>query len=206
MRHTGAFLLVALAGAALDLLTKHLAFVHVPLGGEVTVIDGLFSFGRTLNKGVIFGIGTRAPAVWLVISVLAVPAILAIFFSVRRPRWPMTIALGLILAGTIGNMYDRVFTDEHAVRDFIKFYTRTAEGPDRVWPLFNLADSSICVGVFLLSVEMVFFDESKKKRRAPAPSLAPGALPAAEPPMNVPAKIDAPTPPSTLPGSPTSAP
>ena len=51
----------------------------------------------------------------------------------------MTIgSLGMILAGTIGNMYDRVFTEVHEVRDFIKFYYRPAAGGEKVWPLFNL--------------------------------------------------------------------
>lgn len=173
MRHTALFLAVALAGAVLDLLTKHLAFLHVPgtprYGGEIPIIDGFFTFGKTLNPGVIFGLGQGAQWVWYVISILAIPAILAIFFSVKRPKWILTISLGMILAGTIGNMVDRVFTKDHAVRDFLKFYYRDANGFEKVWPLFNLADSFICVGVFLLTVEMLFFDEKKKKAPNPAP-------------------------------------
>ena len=82
--------------------------------------------------------------------------------------------LALILAGTLGNMYDRVFTDLHRVRDFIKFYYRPASGPDKVWPLFNLADAFICVGVFLLTIEMMFFDERNRKPDEP-PNPAPRA-------------------------------
>jgi len=184
MRHTALFLAVALAGAGLDLLTKHLAFKHVPgtapYAGEVPIVDGFFTFGETLNKGVIFGMGQNAQWVWYAISILAIPAILAIYFSVRKPKWILTISLGMILAGTIGNMVDRVFTEAHAVRDFLKFFYRDANGLEHVWPLFNLADSFICVGVFLLTVEMLFFDEKKKKaekQEPAAPSLAP-ALPA----------------------------
>lgn len=169
MRHAVLFFAIALSGAALDLWTKHLAFKHVPYG-EVQVIDGLFSFGRTENPGIIFGLGTKARTVWLVISIAAVPAILAIFFSVRKAKWILTIALGMILAGTIGNMYDRV--DRGAVRDFIKFYCRGGDGTEHVWPLFNLADSFICVGVFLLSIEMLFFDERKKQEEPSVPDPA----------------------------------
>ncbi len=177
MRHPALFLGVALVGAALDLLTKQLVFDYFePPDGrsvwprEVTIIDGFFAYGCTRNPGVIFGVGPNAQKIWLAISVLAIPAILAIFFSVKKPKWILTISLGMILAGTIGNMYDRVFTKEHAVRDFLKFYYRTADGFEKVWPLFNLADSFICMGVFLLTVEMLFFDEKKK---APAPEPAP---------------------------------
>jgi signal peptidase II len=177
--HAWLFLILALAGAALDLLSKHLAFEHIKYShDEVTVIDGLFSFGRTLNPGVIFGMGHGAQTLWLVVSIVAVPAILAIFFSIRKPRWILSISLGFILAGTIGNMYDRVMPPFHAVRDFIKFYTVKADGTQAVWPLFNLADSFICVGVFLLTVEMLFFDEPRKRKNEPpkvesAPPVAP---------------------------------
>ena len=74
----------------------------------------------------------------------------------------------MILAGTLGNMYDRL--SEGAVRDFIKFYVVTADGTQAVWPLFNLADSFICVGVFLMTVEMLFFDERAAKKSKDLPS------------------------------------
>lgn len=182
VRHSLLFLAVALAGAGLDLLTKHLAFKHIEHNyEEVVIIDGFFSFGKTTNSGVVFGVGQGAKQIWLVISVAAVPVILTIFYTVRKPRWILTIALGMILGGTIGNMYDRVFTDMHAVRDFIKFIYWLPWRGRTVWPLFNLADSFICIGVFLLTVEMMFFDEKKKKSDEPRiPASAPPPGPAAE--------------------------
>ncbi len=122
----------------------------------MAVIQGFFHFGRVTNEGVIFGMGQGARVVWLVVSILAVPAILAIFLSVRKPKWILTAAFGLILAGTLGNMVDRVTVG--AVRDFIKVFYK-----GHVWPLFNPADSFICVGVFLLSIEMIFLEEKAKK-------------------------------------------
>jgi len=164
MNHRAWFIAVALAAAAVDLWTKTLAFVNIPDGGaDVRVIEGFFSFGRTTNKGIVFGLFAEAGPIFLVVSILAVPAILFIFYSVKKPRWVLTASLALILGGTLGNMYDRVVFGE--VRDFIKFYYGT-----RVWPLFNLADSCICVGVALLSLEMLFFDE--KKKRADDPGLS----------------------------------
>ncbi|HEU4338950.1 MAG TPA: signal peptidase II, partial [Planctomycetota bacterium] len=159
MQHRLWFVALSLVAAALDLWTKQAAFAHIPEGGlEVPVIEGFFSFGRTTNKGIVFGLFPQAGPVFLVISVLAVPAILAIFLSIKKPRWVLTAALALILGGTLGNMYDRVF-NEGQVRDFIKFYSG-----QKVWPLFNIADSCICIGVLLLSLEMLFFDEKKKPK------------------------------------------
>ncbi|MBI3856033.1 MAG: signal peptidase II [Planctomycetes bacterium] len=189
LRHSILFFAVALAGAGLDLLTQHLAFEHIQRFQEVSVVDGYFSFGRTTNPGVVFGMGAKGKTVWQVISIVAVPVILAIFYTVRKPKWILTISLGMILAGTIGNMYDRVFAQIdgvriHEVRDFIKFFYRPASGGEKVWPLFNLADAFICVGVLLLTIEMMFFDEKKKSPEEPAraePSLPAGPSSAPSP-------------------------
>ena len=217
-RHAALFFAIAIAGAALDLLTKHLAFKYIQWGEEIQIIDGFFSYGKTTNPGVIFGKFPGAKTLWMWISILAIPAILWIFFAAKKRRWILTITLGMIMAGTIGNMYDRVWTEKGEVRDFIKFYYVRGHGTDEevallksqglfgscqncessigswrqreypnaiycsrcreaVWPLFNLADSFICVGVFLLTIEMLFFDEKKKKETKD--ELAPSAAPAA---------------------------
>lgn len=179
-RHAALFFAVALSGAALDLWTKHAVFAHFDerrWPPEVVVIDGLLNYGKTYNPGVVFGLAQKFPAFWKVVAVLAVPAILAIFFAVKKPKWILTISLGMILAGTIGNMYDRLAFG--AVRDFLKFYVVTDSGA-KVWPLFNLADAYICVGVFLLTVEMMFFEEKKKPAAAqPAPAPPPPPPPPA---------------------------
>ncbi|HZE98583.1 MAG TPA: signal peptidase II [Planctomycetota bacterium] len=179
LKHALLFFAVAFAGAGLDLLTKHLAFEHIQHYEEVRIIDGLFSYRRTTNPGVVFGMGAGAQKIWLAVSVLAVPVILAIFFTVKKPKWILTLALGMILGGTLGNMYDRVFTPLHEVRDFIKFYYRPSAGGEKIWPLFNLADAFICVGVFLLTIEMMFFDERNRKPDEPAkiePSMLAGPV------------------------------
>jgi len=168
-RHAAVFALVALAGASLDLLTKKLALDAVPKHGEIRVIDGLFSIGHEYNPGVIWSFGPGAKTLWLVVSIVAIPLIIGVFVKSRR-TWPTTICLGMILAGTIGNCWDRIF--HPGVRDFIKFYYVRANGLPAVWPLFNLADSCIVVGVILLSIELTFFDEKKpaSKTQLPTPN------------------------------------
>lgn len=160
MQHRLWFVALSLVGAALDLWTKHTAFANNPWGVDVPVIEGLFSFGKTTNRGIVFGMFPQAGPVFLIVSVLAVPAILFIFLSIKKPRWVLTVSLALILGGTLGNMYDRVLEGE--VRDFIKFYYVDKAGDTHTWPLFNIADSCICIGVLLLTLEMLFFDEKKK--------------------------------------------
>lgn len=178
-RHAALFFAVALSGAALDLWTKHAVFAHFdarPWPGEVVVVDGWLSYGRTYNPGVVFGLAQNLKfPLWKIVAFAAIPAICAIFFATRNKKWILTISLGMILAGTLGNAWDRLH--HPGVRDFLKFYVVTDSGP-KVWPLFNLADSYICVGVFLLTIEMMFFEEKKK----PAASAAPAAPPPPPPP------------------------
>jgi signal peptidase II len=185
-RHAALFLAVALSGAFLDLWTKHavFAFFEPPDRAwlrEVVVVEGYLSYGHVLNPGVVFGMGPKLQLFWKIVSVAAVPAIVAIFFSIKRLKWILTLSLGMILAGTIGNMYDRLAYG--AVRDFLKFFVVGADGREKVWPLFNLADSYICVGVFLLTVEMMFFDEKKKKAAAPTAPAVPPPPPASPAPQ-----------------------
>lgn len=165
--HLLVFFALAVVGENLDLYTKHVAFERIPDHPPYpVVVRGVLSFQKTLNPGIIFGIGQNHPVPFLLISIAAVPLIVAIFLTVKQPRWITTISLGLILAGTLGNMFDRVALG--SVRDFIKFDFMN-------FPLFNLADSFICVGVCLLVVEILFFEP--KKKAASEPAVVPPAPP-----------------------------
>ncbi|MBI2901536.1 MAG: signal peptidase II [Planctomycetes bacterium] len=155
------FVLLAAVTAGADLWSKDVVLRKVPPNQERVVIPGYFAFGHIYNEGIVFGKFQDMKGLWLVVSVVAVPVILAIFASVKNPRWILTVSLALILGGTIGNLYDRAKFGK--VRDFIKF-SYTAGKVEHPWPLFNLADAYICAGVLLLSAEMVFFDEKKKKK------------------------------------------
>lgn len=158
MRHWILFLFIAFVGAGLDLYSKTAVLEKVPYQEEIEIIPGYLSFGHIYNEGIVFGMFSDSKKVWLVVSILAVPIIVGVFASQRRPRWLFVVTMGLILAGTLGNLYDRAAFEK--VRDFIKF----TYDSKHVWPLFNLADSYICMGVLLLSVEMIFFDEKKKEK------------------------------------------
>jgi signal peptidase II len=104
-----------------------------------------------VNHGALFGLGGghkgSANTVFAVISVLAAAAI--VVWGTRKAtaadRWLCT-ALGLILGGTVGNLYDRVVFG--GVRDFLYFYRIE-------WPVFNVADCCLVVGACLLLVQAV---------------------------------------------------
>jgi lipoprotein signal peptidase len=99
-----------------------------------------------VNQGALFGLGRwaedRANGAFAAVSLAAAAAIL--YWSMRRSTardWALCAALGLILAGTLGNLYDRLVFE--GVRDFLDFRLIR-------WPVFNLADCCLVAGAFLL--------------------------------------------------------
>jgi len=172
------FLLLAIAVAGLDLISKAWAFEAVATrgvssslhGGEpaITVVPGFFYIARVWNPGGIWGIaqtGMMSSAL-VVFRALAIPLIL--YLGLRTPsrdRILMT-ALALFCAGAVGNLYDNL-TFKEGVRDFLDFYLIGANGYH--WPTFNVADASICCGVILVLIETFF----GKKVPAKTPEASP---------------------------------
>lgn len=123
-----------------------------------------------VNHGALFGLGSDyiylANGFFAVISILAA---LAIIYWSSRPstaRDPfLSAALGLILAGTLGNLYDRLIF--HGVRDFLYFYWIE-------WPVFNVADCCLVGGAFLLLAQAFFASPALTEEAAMnAPGLTP---------------------------------
>jgi signal peptidase II len=134
-------------GVALDQWSKVLAVQH--LSGErpaVHFIPGWLHFTYTENGGAVFGLGQGRRWLFIIVSIGAIACLTYQFSTSGRQRMYQFI-LGLLLAGVLGNMYDRIAFGY--VRDMIHALPR--------WPnlfpwIFNVADSMLCVGVFLLIV------------------------------------------------------
>lgn len=143
-------LLVALNGWALDLATKVVAVGRLEGKPPVTVVEGVLYLQLVRNAGAAFAMATGAT--WL-LTLVAAGVVIAIFNVAGRLRsvgW--AVALGLVLAGALGNLTDRLFRAPGPlvgrVVDFISLFA-----PDgNVWPVFNVADSAICTGGALLVV------------------------------------------------------
>jgi lipoprotein signal peptidase len=103
------FLSVAALGLALDLWSKHWAFQTMGQGSKPrVVIPHVLEFQTMLNSGALFGIGGGQTLLFIVASVCALLLVFWMFAQTSARRWALQIALGGILAGALGNMYDRV--------------------------------------------------------------------------------------------------
>jgi len=146
------YILLVLAILALDRWTKWLIQSKLVLDQTIPIIDAFFNITYVRNSGVAFGILDRVtlPFKSTVLAVLTLAAISGVLiYSWRTPirQTLLQTALSLILAGAVGNLYDRVRYSY--VIDFIEVYYRTYR-----WPSFNVADSAITVGVGLLVLQI----------------------------------------------------
>lgn len=147
---------VAVGGALWDLATKSLVFqwLGAPQTGEsYWIVPQALALTTHYNRGALFGMGQGLNFVFAGLSVVAAAGILYWLFVRGAARdGKLNVALALIMAGVIGNLYDRLglhgLRDLHgepiyAVRDFIYFALID-------WPIFNFADSFLVSGAALL--------------------------------------------------------
>jgi signal peptidase II len=170
-------LLAALAVVivALDRWTKFWASRTLPFGQPIQVVGDYLRLTYTRNSGVAFGIGQGTGFPYYVFSLVAIVAIVWMFLRGRAGHDPVRgTALTFILSGAVGNLVDRVASGE--VVDFIEVGIPTWH-----WPIFNVADSAVTVGVLLFALTwsrgggLVSTPHAKD---APAPGAAGGDEPA----------------------------
>jgi signal peptidase II len=138
------FVVVALAVFLLDRLTKLMVAAQVPYGSEVSVLDHVLGITNVHNSGAAFGIAPTLAGIFLVASAAVAIGLVVYVFRNHGNDWTYAL-LGLIMGGTVGNGYERLFNG--TVTDFINFH---------FWPVFNVADSAVSVGVVLLIASYTF--------------------------------------------------
>lgn len=138
--------LVALAALVIgvDQVVKVIVSANLKDGHVVDVLGGLVRFDYTSNTGAAFGMFRAGGGVFAAIAIVVCAAILAYYRRIARSPLLVRLALGLILGGALGNLIDRIRLGY--VIDFIDL---------RWWPVFNLADSAIVLGVCLLLIHTV---------------------------------------------------
>ena len=131
-----AILSIAALVILFDQATKFLAVEFLRPIQHTPVIPNIFHLSYVQNTGIAFGLFQNYPAAWSIIITLSICLLLiGIRFFVREP-FIKRMAYGFILGGAVGNWIDRIRL--HYVIDFLDF---------RIWPVFNVADSFITMGV-----------------------------------------------------------
>ncbi len=130
----------------------------------IDVIPGFLAWQGTWNPGVTFGMFAGQTIFILILTGLATCALFVWFLGTRHPGKCLHIGLSLILAGAVGNLYDRIQWDK--VRDFILIYLGDLDAPSWTWPNFNIADSGIVCGVILVLWDSLFGLGAKRAKAA----------------------------------------
>ena len=150
---------IAAVIVALDQWTKWLVRTNIPAGQSwlPDSLAWLSPYARIVhwyNRGAAFGMFQEGGMIFTVLAFIVIGAILYYYPQVSRGDWPLRLAMSMQLGGALGNLIDRL-TIGH-VTDFISVGR---------FPVFNIADSSITVGVVVLLLGVWWQERNAKKEK-----------------------------------------
>ena len=152
------YYLLAIFVIAIDQFTKYLVVKNMELYEQIPVIDNFFYLTSHRNSGAAWGILEGKMGFFYIITIIVIAGIIYYLHKYGKDNVLFASALGLILGGAIGNFIDRIFHQE--VVDFFDFIIF---GYD--FPIFNIADSALTIGVILVIIATLF-EEKKQKGKA----------------------------------------
>lgn len=128
-----------LAVVILDQFSKYIVVENMALGESIPIIEEVFHLTYILNPGAAFGMFAHNRPFFIAIAVIVIGIIIWARREILASPWEVKAGCGLFLGGAIGNLIDRA--RQGLVIDFFDF---------RIWPVFNIADIAICIGVGLI--------------------------------------------------------
>ena len=142
---------IAAFGLIIDQITKVYIDRTMQLFQSIPVVDNFFHITYVRNRGAAFSFLSHASwrlPFFIGVSLVAAIVIIIAYNKLREDQRLAQVSLAMIFSGAVGNLIDRVRLGE--VIDFLD-----AHWYQHHWPAFNVADSLICVGVFLLALDML---------------------------------------------------
>ncbi|MEI7026769.1 signal peptidase II [Paenibacillus sp. y28] len=168
MRFIWWYYVVAIVIFALDQVTKYVIVTNMALYESRAVIGEFFTITSHRNRGAAFGILQNQRWFFIVITLVVVVGIVYYLNrSVREKKRLLPAALALLLGGALGNFIDRALYGE--VVDFLQFrfqFSFFGTPVDYTYPIFNLADSAIVIGVALILLDSVIAWRKEKREVA----------------------------------------
>lgn len=149
-------LLTALTILIADQVTKALVAANLELGQRVRVLGDLVQVWHAQNSGAAFSLFQGGSFVFLVVSVLSIGMVAYFHRSLRGQGLWLHLVLGVILGGTLGNFIDRLR------QGYVTDWLSVGIGDTR-WPTFNVADSSIVVGIGILVLYLLLVHPDRRE-------------------------------------------
>jgi signal peptidase II len=138
------FYIVSFLTFLADLIFKKLAAVKLPAGTTFPVIKGLLHLTLVRNYGVAFGLFPYQRPYLILVGIIICAVIIYMYVQTPASEFLLRLSFALILGGSLGNLFDRIF--HGYVIDYLDF---------RVFPVFNLADTAINVGIALILLDLI---------------------------------------------------
>lgn len=148
------YYLIALVIIVIDQLTKWWVVANMEIGESITVIENVFYITSHRNTGAAWGILAGQMGFFYIVTSIVILVVIYYMKKFAKESKLMGWSLALILGGAIGNFIDRLFRKE--VVDFFNTYIGSYD-----YPIFNVADSALVVGVILVLIA-TYLDEKKK--------------------------------------------
>lgn len=155
--YIGVSLFVTLAILILDQVTKAYIAKTMAVGDSYTVIPNFLNITSHRNTGAAWGILSGKMSFFFLVTVVVLALLVFFYIKEAKGNYWMQIAISLLFAGALGNFIDRLLHGE-----VVDFVDTNIFGYD--FPIFNVADSSLTVGVILVLI-ILLFDNKKQKEK-----------------------------------------
>ncbi len=174
------YIIIALIASVvvLDQITKFIVKKLMNLRDSIGIIGDFFQFTYIENPGMAFGLQMENKILFTILSIGAAIVVFIYLYRMRNEKMMLVIALSFIMGGAIGNLIDRLFYGR--VVDFLDFEFFDISIPEfnflfidfpgfelTRWPIFNLADTSVSIGMIIITW-MIFFVKDKQTTESTA--------------------------------------
>ena len=127
-----------------DWLSKFLVQRNLSPGESYPLLNNVLSITHLRNPGAFFGFLSEQSALLISVNFGIIILVAIIWLKVMRGQWQYEVSLGMILGGVLGNLWDRI--GHGVIIDFVDFH---------FWPVFNLADVFLCIGVGIIVFRLI---------------------------------------------------
>jgi signal peptidase II len=164
-------LCISAIGFGLDLWTKILAVRHLSGGVVKRLVGDHLELVLVYNRAAVFGLDPRhvipgfpVNLFFSIFTLIAIVVLVLYFRSLKKTDTLMHYGLAAVLPGALGNLFDRILHPARGVVDFIKVDLNF--WPLNPWPVFNLADVWVTIGVMLMIIAFVVEEQQRKHNTA----------------------------------------